>query len=161
MLPKINKKILMLMKLEDEISQKAFKNDFHRATVNIIYTYNWLVNFQMNLLKPYGLTIQQYNILRILRGQYPNPTTIKLIKERMLDKMSDASRIVEKLRVKGLVDRKECPHERRKVDVLITQKGLELLKETDKHDDELLKKTSSLNEHEIKQLNELLDKIRG
>lgn len=161
MFPTINKKILTLMKLEDEISQRTFKNDFHKATVNIIYTYNWLVNFQMNLLKPYGLTIQQFNILRILRGQYPNPTTIKLIKERMLDKMSDASRIVEKLRLKGLVDRKECPHERRKVDVLITQKGLDLLKETDSHDDELITKTSSLNEHEIKKLNELLDKIRG
>ena len=149
------------MKLEEEISQKSFKTEFHKATVNLIYTYNWLVNYQIDLLKPYEITLQQFNILRILRGQYPNPTTIKLLKERMLDKMSDASRIVEKLRIKNLIDRKVCPHERRKVDVIITQKGLELLKEIDNHDDEVISKISSLNEHEVKRLNELLDKMRG
>ncbi|MHB1685872.1 MAG: MarR family winged helix-turn-helix transcriptional regulator [Ignavibacteriaceae bacterium] len=149
------------MKLEEEISQKFFKTDFHKATVNLIYTYNWLINYQIELLKPYGITIQQFNILRILRGQYPNPATIKLIKERMLDKMSDASRIVEKLRLKGFVDRRVCPHERRKVDVLITQNGLDLLKEIDNHDDEVIAKISSLNEDEVKRLNELLDKMRG
>ncbi len=149
------------MKLEEEISQKSFKTEFHKATVNLIYTYNWLVNYQIDLLKPYEITLQQFNILRILRGQYPNPTTIKLLKERMLDKMSDASRIVEKLRIKNLIDRKVCPHERRKVDVIITQKGLELLKEIDNHDDEVIAKISSLNAHEVIRLNELLDKMRG
>ncbi len=152
---------ILNMKLEEEISQKSFKTEFHKATVNLIYTYNWLVNYQIDLLKPYEITLQQFNILRILRGQYPNPTTIKLLKERMLDKMSDASRIVEKLRIKNLIDRKVCPHERRKVDVIITQKGLELLKEIDNHDDEVISKISSLNEHEVKRLNELLDKMRG
>ncbi len=152
---------ILIMKLEEEISQKSFKTEFHKATVNLIYTYNWLVNYQIDLLKPYEITLQQFNILRILRGQYPNPTTIKLLKERMLDKMSDASRIVEKLRIKNLIDRKVCPHERRKVDVIITQKGLELLKEIDNHDDEVISKISSLNEHEVKRLNELLDKMRG
>ena len=152
---------ILNMKLEEEISQKSFKTEFHKATVNLIYTYNWLVNYQIELLRPYEITLQQFNILRILRGQYPNPTTIKLLKERMLDKMSDASRIVEKLRIKNLIDRKVCPHERRKVDVIITQKGLELLKEIDNHDDEVISKISSLNEHEVKRLNELLDKMRG
>ena len=149
------------MKLEEEISQKSFKSDYHKATINLIYTYNWLVNYQIDLLKPYGITLQQFNILRILRGQYPNPTSIKIIKDRMLDKMSDASRIVEKLRLKNLVDRKVCPHERRKVDVLITQSGLDLLKEIDNHDDEVIAKISSLSETEVMQLNELLDKMRG
>ncbi len=149
------------MKLEEEISQKSFKTEFHKATVNLIYTYNWLVNYQIELLKPYEITLQQFNILRILRGQYPNPTTIKLLKERMLDKMSDASRIVEKLRLKKLIDRKVCPNERRKVDVIITPKGLELLKEIDSHDDEVIAKISTLNEYEVKQLNKLLDKMRG
>ncbi|HUX61453.1 MAG TPA: hypothetical protein VMV32_09100 [Ignavibacteriaceae bacterium] len=149
------------MKLEEEISQKSFKSDYHKATINLIYTYNWLVNYQIDLLKPYGITLQQFNILRILRGQFPNPTSIKIIKDRMLDKMSDASRIVEKLRLKNLVDRKVCPHERRKVDVLITQSGLDLLKEIDNHDDEVIAKISSLSETEVVQLNELLDKMRG
>lgn len=149
------------MKLEEEISQKSFKSDYHKATINLIYTYNWLVNYQIDLLKPYGITLQQFNILRILRGQFPNPTSIKIIKDRMLDKMSDASRIVEKLRLKNLADRKVCPHERRKVDVLITQSGLDLLKEIDNHDDEVIAKISSLSETEVMQLNELLDKMRG
>ena len=149
------------MKLEEEIFQKSFKSDYHKATINLIYTYNWLVNYQIDLLKPYGITLQQFNILRILRGQFPNPTSIKIIKDRMLDKMSDASRIVEKLRLKNLVDRKVCPHERRKVDVLITQSGLDLLKEIDNHDDEVIAKISSLSETEVVQLNELLDKMRG
>lgn len=149
------------MKLEDEILQKHFRNEYHKAAVNVIYSYNWLVDFQVNLFKPYGITMQQYNILRILRGQYPKPATIKLIKERMLDKMSDASRIVEKLRIKGLVDRNICSGDRRNVDVCITDKGLELLSQVDKHDNEVDAKLSTLSEDEVKQLNELLDKLRG
>jgi DNA-binding MarR family transcriptional regulator len=105
--------------------------------------------------------MQQYNILRILRGQYPKPATIKLIKERMLDKMSDASRIVEKLRLKGLVERTICPNDRRNVDVCITEKGLGLLTQLDKHDGEVDAKLSSLNTEEVAQLNSLLDKLRG
>jgi len=149
------------MKLEDEILQKHFRNEYHKATVNVIYSYNWLVDYQVKLFRPYGITMQQYNILRILRGQYPKPATIKLIKERMLDKMSDASRIVEKLRVKGLVERNICSNDRRNVDVCITQKGLELLSLVDKHDEEVDTKLSTLSEDEIKQLNDLLDKLRG
>ena len=149
------------MKLEDEISQKRFQNEYHKATVNIIYSYNWLVNYQIQILKPYNITLQQFNILRILRGQHPNPATIKLIKERMLDKMSDASRIVEKLRVKGLVDRNICPSDRRNVDVLITEKGLELLSKLDNYSEEMNNRLSSLDENEIKNLNNLLDKLRG
>ncbi len=84
------------MKLEDEIFQKTFKNEYHKAVVNLIFTFNWLRDFQVNTLKPFGITMQQFNILRILRGQHPNPANIKLIRERMLDKMSDCSRIVEK-----------------------------------------------------------------
>lgn len=149
------------MKLEDEILQKHFRNEYHKATVNVIYSYNWLVDYQVKLFKPYGITMQQYNILRILRGQYPKPATIKLIKERMLDKMSDASRLVEKLRVKGLAERNICSNDRRNVDVCITEKGLELLSQIDKHDDEVDLKLSTLNTEEITQLNNLLDKLRG
>ena len=149
------------MKLEEEIEQKHFRNEYHKAAVNMIYTFNWVINQQIDFFKPFGVTIQQFNILRILRGQHPNPATIKLIKERMLDKMSDASRIVEKLRIKGLVERNICSHDRRNVDVCITQKGLDLLSEIDKYDDEADKKLALLNKEEIKQLNDLLDKLRG
>ena len=82
------------MRLEDEIAQKQFRNQAHKLLVNIIYTYNWLMNYQQTMLKPHGITGQQFNVLRILRGQHPNPASIKLVRERMLDKMSDASRIV-------------------------------------------------------------------
>lgn len=149
------------MKLEEEISQNHFQNEYHKATVNLIYTYNWLVNYQIMYLKPYDITIQQFNILRILRGQHPQPATIKLIKERMLDKMSDASRIVEKLRVKELVERNICSSDRRNVDVCITEKGLELLAKLDSYSDEMNDRLSNLNEEEIKNLNTLLDKLRG
>ena len=149
------------MKLEEEISQKHFRNEYHKAAVNVVYTFNWLNNQNVGFFKPLGITPQQFNILRILRGQHPNPATIKLIKERMLDKMSDASRIVEKLRIKGLVERNICSHDRRNVDVCITQKGLDLLAQIDLLDKEVDGRLSSLNEEEIKQLNDLLDKLRG
>ena len=149
------------MKLEEEISQKAFRNNKHKAIVNIIFSYNWLLTNHFKLLKPYDLTIQQFNILRILRGQYPNPATVKLLKERMLDKMSDASRLVEKLRSKGLVDRKVSDKSRRNVDVLITQKGLHLLAEIDKKNSEFDQLIENLDTRETEQLNNLLDKLRG
>ncbi|OGU27625.1 MAG: transcriptional regulator [Ignavibacteria bacterium GWA2_35_9] len=149
------------MKLEEEISQKAFRNNKHKAIVNIIFSYNWLLTNHFKLLKPYDLTIQQFNILRILRGQYPNPATVKLLKERMLDKMSDASRLVEKLRSKGLVDRKVSDKSRRNVDVLITQKGLDLLAEIDKKNSEFDQLIENLDTRETEQLNNLLDKLRG
>ncbi len=149
------------MKLEKEISQKQFRNEYQKAVVNIVYSFNWLYSRQVSLLKPFDITLQQFNILRILRGQYPKPATIKLIKERMLDKMSDASRLVEKLRVKGLAERTICVNDRRNVDVLITEKGLALLKEADVAAEKMEDLLSPLNVDEAKQLNDLLDKMRG
>ena len=149
------------MKLELEISQKTFRNNYHRAIVNLIFTYNWLYEKHSKLLKPYGITIQQFNLLRILRGQCPNPATVKLIKERMLDKMSDTSRLVEKLRVKRMVDRNICPKDRRTVDIIITKKGLKLLDEIDKKEKDFNQLLSNLKGREIDHLNVLLDKLRA
>jgi DNA-binding MarR family transcriptional regulator len=149
------------MKLEDEISQKKFRNEAHKLGVNLIYTYNWLDGFQGKFFRDRGITGQQFNILRILRGQHPNPATIKLLKDRMLDKMSDASRIVEKLRVKGLVMRDISKYDRRHCDVMISDKGLELLSELDRENDLLDALFANLNDDEKKQLNDLLDKVRG
>ena len=128
--------------------------------LNLIYTTNWLTAKQDSLFKDSDITVQQYNVLRILRGQYPNPCSIKLIKERMLDRMSDTSRIVDKLFIKKLLQRNECPDDRRSVNVIISDKGLELLKSLD-HVDELSKQMlKSLNDQEIETLNTLLDKLR-
>jgi len=149
------------MKLEDEISQKKFRNEYHKAAVNLLFTFSWLRSYQGKIFKPRGITGQQFNILRILRGQHPKPANIKLIRERMLDRMSDCSRIVEKLRAKGLIERNICPADRRHVDVIITKKGLDLLSKLDLINEESDKFLSNLDEKEISQLNRLLDKLRG
>ena len=91
-----------MMKLEEEIKQATFKNEFHKSIINIVYTSGWLSTILTQRLKPYDISIQQFNILRILRGQHPKPATVLLIQERMLDKMSNASRLVEKLRIKNM-----------------------------------------------------------
>jgi DNA-binding MarR family transcriptional regulator len=149
------------MKLEDEIKQKKFNSEFQKLAVNIIYTHGWLTYSQSKIFEQYGITLTQYNILRILRGQHPDPASVNLLKERMLDKRSDASRIVERLRIKGLVKRKICPNDRRKAEVLITEIGLELLENLDKHDLELDKDFKHLSQKEAKTINDLLDKMRG
>ncbi len=149
------------MKLEDEIQQKKFKNEFHKLAINITYSYNWISYFNHSKFKNEDITPQQFNVLRILRGQYPNPCNLKLVKDRMLDRMSDASRIVDKLKAKGFLARHECPNDRRNVDLLITEKGLELLKKLDHLDDEFKTTFKNLTIAEVKQLNDLLDKARG
>ncbi len=150
-----------LMRLEDEIKQtKPFQDEFQKVEVNLIYTYHWLQARVEERLNGIDITLQQYNILRILRGQYPNPATIVLLKERMLDRECDASRLVDRLVQKSLVSRTLCPKDRRKVDVLITQKGLDLLKLIDQRES-FLKQHATLSEAEAKTLNALLDKLRG
>ena len=149
------------MELEKEINQKKFRSESHKLMVNIIYTFNWLNGQQADFLKPYKITYQQFNVLRILRGQQMQPASIKLIRERMLDKMSDASRIVEKLRMKNLVERHICEHDRRSCQVFITQKGMDLLTEIDKNEAQQTDSMIVLSEPEKQQLNLLLDKLRG
>jgi DNA-binding MarR family transcriptional regulator len=148
------------VKLEDEIQQKKFKSIEQKLMLNLIYTTNWLTAKQDSLFKDSDVTVQQYNVLRILRGQYPTPCSIKLIKERMLDRMSDTSRIVDKLFIKKLLERNECPNDRRSVNVIITDKGLELLKSLDYIDELAKQNTKSLTQVEINTLNDLLDKLR-
>ena len=149
------------MKIEEEIKQKKFANEYQKMVVNILFTGSWLSSLSNKNLKPFGLSQEQYNILRILRGQYPNPSSIQLLMERMIDKSSNASRIVEKLRVKGLVERNECKKDRRLVDVLINEKGMILMKEIDKTFDTWESSFKSLTEDEAKTINGLLDKLRG
>ncbi len=151
------------MSIETDIKQTTpFKTPYHRVMVNLMYTSNWVVDSQTRVLKPFGLTLQQYNVLRILRGQHPNPVKVSDITERMLDKMSNASRLVDKLVAEKLVLRTECPSDRRAVDVVITDQGLALLKKIDVHQtawDE--KQRCKLTEEEAVQLSYLLDRLRA
>ena len=107
------------MKIEEEIKQPTFKSEHQKAHINLLYTSGWVQQAQASLFKPFGVTLPQYNVLRILRGQHPKPATISLLIDRMLDKTSNASRIVDKLEAKALVTRKQCPADRRTVDVLL------------------------------------------
>jgi DNA-binding MarR family transcriptional regulator len=151
----------MVMKIEDEISQSKFRSEFEKAVVNLIFTHNWILTHHKKFFAKYDITAQQFNILRILRGQYPKTSTVNLLKTRMLDKMSDASRLVERLRQKGLVVRVENEKDRRTVDIIISQKGLELLEEIDANSKEMSKPTKNLSEADAKALNDILDKMRG
>src|SRR5258708_7664949 len=108
----------------EEIRQKKFSSEYHKMALNIIYTGNWITSVNGDRLKKHKLTPPQFNILRILRGQHPNPATVNLLIERMLDKMSNASRLVDKLKEKGLVERKTSENDRRACDVMITKRGL-------------------------------------
>lgn len=149
------------MLLEHEIQQQKFKSPAQKLAVNIIYTNNWLSYFYESMFKHTGLTPQQYNVLRILRGQYPNTCNLKLIRERMLDRMSDASRIVDKLKQKELIERRENETDRRNLSILITDRGLALLKSLDHMDDNVKKLFNNLSEEEQIALNDLLDRLRG
>ncbi|GAB4190226.1 MAG: MarR family transcriptional regulator [Thermoflexibacter sp.] len=148
------------MKIEAAI-QSRFRNDKHKLGVNLIYTANWYMDKLDSIFKSEQITHQQFNILRILRGAYPKPVTIKYIRERMLDKMSDVSRIVEKLREKGYLCRQECPNDRRNVDITITEKGLAELKKIDSLIEPLESIFDVFSPLEITMFNELLDKLRS
>jgi DNA-binding MarR family transcriptional regulator len=149
------------MKIEDAIQQKKFRDQYHKVHINILYTASWLHQQSLRALKPFNISWQQYNILRILRGMHPEPASVKLLTERMIDKMSNASRLVEKLKQKGLVERRSCKSDRRQVDVIITEEGLELLKRASCAMDEQLDATKGqLSEEQAMQLNELLDAMR-
>jgi len=149
------------MKIEEAIQQvKSFNNEHHKLLVNLQYSNSWLQEKLNRWLKPQGLTLQQFNVLRILRGQHPKPATVNLIIERMVDKSSNASRLVEKLRVKELVERHINQLDRRQADVLITKKGLATLSNLDKTFISIENQFKHLSKNEAETLNNLLDKFR-
>ena len=146
--------------IEEEIKQSSFKDEYQKALINLIYTHNYIQQLHTSLFKQHGLTNPQFNILRILRGQHPKPATVNLLIERMLDKSSNASRIVDKLEAKQLVIRKQCKNDRRAVDVIISDKGLGLLGQMDQEMDKWYLDFRKLTDDESHHLNELLNKIR-
>lgn len=147
------------MGIEKDINQQSFRNDYQKAAINLIYTYNWLNEKMKGFFDREGITGQQFNILRILRGAGTPISTLQ-IRERMLDKMSDTSRIVDRLVLKGLAQKNTCKNDKRLVDVSITAKGKKLLEKIDAHEKEMDSIFGNLSEAEAGQLNKLLDKIR-
>ena len=149
----------LLVRLEDEIKQSAFQSEGQKAYLNILFTSGWLSLRQAAAFRPYGVTLPQFNILRILRGQHPKPATVAMLIERMLDKTSNASRIVDKLEEKKLVTRTVCPANRRAVDIRITEEGLALLRQIDENHMTDFRQfgLETLTEEELTQLNYLLD----
>ncbi|MBD0278982.1 MAG: MarR family transcriptional regulator [Bacteroidota bacterium] len=149
------------MGIEKEIHQAMFHSKKQKAMINLLYTYGWVLERIKNFLAREDITHQQYNILRILRGAAPEPLSTLQIRERMLDKMSDTSRIVDRLILKGLVKKCTCPKDKRLVDVTITEKGQQLLKNLDDEAHEMEAIMGSLTEKEADMLNTLLDKLRN
>ena len=148
------------MKIEEEIKGR-FRNEYHKGMINLVYTVKQLSNQFLQMLKAYNLTEPQYNVLRVLRGfRADGPATIGFLKERMLDKNSDMSRIVDKLYEKQLIDRKENAIDRRQKDIEITEKGLLLLSEMDDCERKVDTLLSNLTTDEVNELNRILDKIR-
>jgi len=148
------------MRIEDAIQQtKPFASSHQRAVVNLIYTSNWLRDHMKAVLKPYGITNQQYNVLRILKGA-KEPLSTSIIRERLLDKMADTSRLVDRLAQKGYVSKNQCPNDKRLVDIQLSKAGGELLKVVNKHVKSNNDVVLNLTQKEADQLSYLLDKAR-
>ncbi len=150
---------IYFMGIQEDINQSKFRNEHQKAGINLIYTFNWMTEHMKNLFEKHGLTAQQFNILRILRGAGQPLSTLQ-IRQRMLDKMSDTSRIVDRLIIKALVKKNISKVDKRLVDVSITEKGKKLLAKLDGHQDEMDAVLDNLSDSEAKMLNKLLDKIR-
>lgn len=147
------------MKLENAIQQFKFKSPLNKAFLNLIYTAGRIHAAQTRFFKQYDISPQQYNVLRILRGQHPNAASMGLVQERMLDQNSNASRLVEKLKQKNLVKRSECKADRRQVDLVITKLGLQLLEQLDELLPKMEEGFNKLSEVDFETLNRLLDTL--
>lgn len=147
------------MSIDKDINQTKFRNEKQKVVINIIYTSNWINEKIKAVLDNEGITLQQFNILRILRGAGKPISTLQ-IRQRMLDKMSDTSRIVDRLLVKALVKKIICPADKRMVDVTITGKGKKLLEKLDAFELKMDEVAGSLTEADAKTMNKLLDKMR-
>lgn len=148
-----------MSRIEDEIRQQKFKDPQQKAVINLIFTANWLQARQQEYFKTFGVTGTQYNILRILKGQYPNSISGTEIKGRMLDRNSDVSRLLDRLAAKKLITRTTCPKDKRAWDVLITHAGISLLEKINKS--EIHNRILSLSDQDATVLSDLLDKARA
>ncbi len=149
------------MSLEDKIQQKKFVSETEKAVVNISYTHSYISGLINTALKEHNVSIQQFNVLRILKGQHPKPVSINEITGRMVDKMSNASRLVGKLYTKKLVQRTACSYDKRQVDITLTKEGENTLSTLNQLVDEVINAHNNLSVSEYEQLNMLLDKMRN
>ena len=149
------------MTIEEEIKQNKFKSTHQKALLNLLFTANWIQNKQKELFEPFGITGQQYNILRILRGRHPQPIPAVEIKSRMLDKNSDVSRLLVRLTGKKLVKKNQCRNDKRASDICITESGLTLLNRLDPLINRADSQFINLSNQEVKHLSDLLDKARN
>lgn len=150
----------IIMSFENDIKQTKKISEHQKGVANLVLTYNQVIGKLEAFLERYDLTLPQFNILRILRGQYPSPSTNNLIKERIIHRNSDVTRIIDRMISKGLVERTGCCNDRRKVDILISEQGLRILEEIDSNIDIMEAILSGLEPTEMKEFNRLLDKIR-
>lgn len=149
------------MGIEDRIKTSRFQDDWHKATINVLFTNNWLTNLLEDRASRKSITLQQFNVLRILRGQYPKPASNATIRERMINSTPDISRLVERIVTKGLVTRTKNRTDKRAVDLLITEKGLQLLEELEADMNLSTILSENLTTQEAQLLSDLLDKMRG
>lgn len=149
------------MSLENQIQQNMFANQAEKAIVNISYTHSYIYGLINTALKKHNVSIQQFNVLRILKGQHPKPVAVNEITKRMVDKMSNASRLVDKLDLKNLIERVPCSYDKRQVDISLTQEGRDVLIVLSQLVDDIINAHSNLTVLEYEQLNMLLDKMRN
>lgn len=149
------------MKIEAEIKQVSFENEIQKLIVNQLFTGKYVSNIIAQHLKPFGLSSQQYNVLRILRGQGQEVISVNAIASRMIDRMSNVSRLIDKLADKKLIKRKVNKKDRRQMDVSISKRGIELLAQIDAVEKDMQVHFTHLSQEEAEQLNALLDKLRG
>lgn len=148
------------MGIHEEIQQKKFRSAQKEMFVNVMFTANWLDGEMRKLFKPFGITQQQYNVLRILRGSHPEPLSAMNIKCRMIDRSPDLTRLIDRLLEKGLVNRRTCPNNRRQVEIGIEAKGIKLIEQIDPALNAKMAAFGVIGDDEAKQVSHLLDKLR-
>jgi DNA-binding MarR family transcriptional regulator len=149
------------MSIEEEIKQNRFRNSYQKASINLVYTADWLLGRQKDFFKQFHITNQQFNILRILRGQFPAKISGAEIKSRMIDRNSDVSRLLDRLALKKMITKSQSADDKRATLIVITAKGLALLKEIDNKMDCLDNLMSKLTKADATHLSDLLDLVRG
>jgi DNA-binding MarR family transcriptional regulator len=149
------------VRLEDEIKQSHFKSEHHKLMINLLFTTSWLQRMQSSFLRPHDITIEQYNILRILRGAKGEKLSLNDVSSRMIDRASNTSRLIDKLVNKKWVIRNICPNDRRQSELLITDKGLEILSNLQGPIDEIIEQFSFISVSDTKKFNQVLDEIRN
>lgn len=155
-------KVTTIMNISEAIKQKSFSSPHEMALINVLFTSNWLRDKQKEYFYPYDLKPQHFNVLRILKGKYPDNSCPGDIKDVMLDKSPDLTRLIDKMMKMGLVERNVCQENRRKVDVKITDKGLSIVDDISERMNAMYTLwKDKLSEKEAQKLSELLDKLRS